>query len=300
MLRTLPLPEGSALAWVDLVDPTAEEMAEVGSTYNLHPAVLRDFLNQPHLPKFERLPGQKLLIIRAYDEVVRRGDTIQAMTRRLVILTMEGVLITVHRREQPFFLEVATRLASGPALRSEQVVLALCAGAVKSFDEPLKECEERLDRIETNLFNRKVPPMGVKQVYGLKRRCAVTKRTLWRTMGALGAMKEQVPDDQGLLADVVEEADRLHTWADELLENATHLMNMEINIAAQRTNEVMRVLTVFSAFFLPLTFIAGVYGMNFRRMPELEHRFGYPLVVLVMGLTALGIWAWFRRKGWLR
>ena len=300
MLRTLPLPEGSAFVWVDLVDPTATEMEEVGSRYGLLPEVLRDFLNQPHLPKFERLPGQQLLILRAYDEVAKRGDTIQAMTRRLVVLLMEGALITVHRREQPFFVEVAAKVAGGPALRPEQLALALCAGAVKSFDEPLKESEEKLDHIEAALFSRKVPHLGIKQVYGLKRRCAVIMRTLGRTMGALGPMKAQAWDDQGLLADVVEEADRLHTWADELLENATHLMHLEINLASQRTNEVMRVLTIFSAFFLPLTFIAGVYGMNFRRMPELEHRFGYPLVIAAMVLTALAIWAWFRRKGWLK
>lgn len=300
MLRTLPLPEGSSFVWVDLVDPTAAEMEDVGSRYGLLPAVLRDFLNQPHLPKFERLPGQQLLILRAYDEVAKRGDTIQAMTRRLVVLLMEGALITVHRREQPFFVAVAAQVAKGPAIRPEQLALALCAGAVKSFDEPLKESEEKLDHIEAALFSRKVPHLGVKQVYGLKRRCAVIMRTLGRTMAALGPMKEQARDDQGLLADVVEEADRLHAWADELLENATHLMHLEINLASQRTNEVMRVLTIFSAFFLPLTFIAGVYGMNFRRMPELEHRFGYPLVVAAMALTALAIWAWFRRKGWLK
>jgi magnesium transporter len=300
MLRTLPLPEGSTFAWVDLLDPTAAEMAEVAARHGLHPAAVRDFLNQPHLPKFERLPGQQLLILRAYDEVAKRGDTIQAMTRRLVVLMMEGTLITVHRREQPFFKEVAAQAAAGPALRPEQLALALCAGAVKSFDGPLKESEERLDQIETALFSRKVPHLGVKQVYGLKRRCAVIKRTLWRTLAALGPLKEQARDDQGLLADVVEEADRLHTWADELLESATHLMNLEINLASQRTNEVMRVLTIFSAFFLPLTFIAGVYGMNFKRMPELEHRLGYPLVIAAMALTVLGIWGWFRRKGWLK
>ncbi|GLH66777.1 CorA family divalent cation transporter [Geothrix edaphica] len=300
MLRNLPLPEGSTFTWVDLVDPTTAEMAEVAERYGLHPAAVRDLLNQPHLPKYERLPGQQLLILRAYDELAKRGDTIQAMTRRLVVLMMEGVIITVHRREQPFFAEAAQRAATGQALRPEQLVLSLCARAVKSFDEPLKESEEKLDQIEATLFNRKVPHLGIKQIYGLKRRCAVIKRTLGRITTALGPFKEQVRDDQGLLADVVEEADRLHTWADELLENATHLMNLEINLASQRTNEVMRVLTVFSAFFLPLTFIAGVYGMNFKRMPELEHRLGYPLVIGAMLLTALAIWAWFRRKGWLR
>jgi len=300
MPRTLPLPEGSTFTWVDLLDPTEGELAEVAGRYGLHPAVMRDFLNQPHLPKFERLPGQQLLILRAYDEVAKRGDTIQAMTRRLVVLLMEGVVITVHRREQPFFRQVLKQVAEGAALRPEQLALALCAGAVQSFDEPLKESEDRLDQIEASLFNRKAPRLGIKQVYGLKRRCAVIKRTLARITTALGHLKEQARDDQGLLADVVEEADRLQTWADELLESATHLMNLEINVASQRTNEVMRVLTVFSAFFLPLTFIAGVYGMNFKRMPELEHRLGYPFVLAAMILTALAIWIWFRRKGWLR
>jgi magnesium transporter len=300
MLRILPLPAGSTFKWVDLLDPTEAEMTGVAERFGLHPAVVRDFLNQPHLPKFERLPGQHLLILRAFDEVARRGDTIQAMTRRLVVMMMEGVLFTVHRREQPFFVKAAQQASVGPPLRPEQLILALCSEAVKSFDEPLKESEEKLDQIEAALFSRKVASLGIKQVYGLKRRCAVIKRTLWRTTSALGALKEQVGDDLGLLADVVEEADRLHTWADELLESATHLMNLEINLASQRTNEVMRVLTVFSAFFLPLTFIAGVYGMNFKRMPELEHRHGYPLVIGAMALTALGIWSWFRRKGWLK
>ncbi|HLP30971.1 MAG TPA: CorA family divalent cation transporter, partial [Geothrix sp.] len=209
-------------------------------------------------------------------------------------------IITVHRREQPFFTEAARQAAEGSALRPEQLALALCAGAVKSFDEPLKESEEKLDQLESALFSRKIPHMSIKQIYGLKRRCAVIKRTLGRTMAALSPLKDQARDDQGLLADVVEEADRLHTWADELLESATHLMNLEINLASQRTNEVMRVLTIFSAFFLPLTFLAGVYGMNFKRMPELDHPLGYPLVWVAMAGTALGIWVWFRRKGWLK
>lgn len=300
MLKTPALPEGSTFIWVDLVQPSPAEMAEVAEHYGLHPAAVRDFLDQLHLPKFERLQDQQLLILRAYDELAKRGDTIQAMTRRLVVLMMDGALITVRRREQPYLAQVMERVAAGPALRPEQLALALCSAAVKSFEEPLKESEDKLDRIEAALFTRRVQHLGVKQVYGLKRRSAVIKRTLGRTMTTLAALREQARDDQGLLADVVEEADRLHIWADELLESATHLMNLEINLASQRTNEVMRVLTIFSAFFLPLTFIAGVYGMNFKRMPELEHRLGYPLIMGAMLLTALVIWVWFRKKGWLK
>lgn len=300
MLHTPTLPVGSTFVWIDLVEPTPAELGEVTQRYGLHPAAVRDLLDQLHLPKYERMQDQQLLILRAYDEVAKRGDTIQAMTRRLVVLMLDGALITLRRREQAFLVQVIDQVAAGPTLRLEQLALALCAAAVKSFEEPLKESEEKLDQIEAALFTRRVQHLGVKQVYGLKRRSAVIKRTLGRTMTTLAALREQARDDQGLLADVVEEADRLHIWADELLESATHLMNLEINLAGQRTNEVMRVLTIFSAFFLPLTFIAGVYGMNFKRMPELEYRLGYPLIMGAMVLTALGIWAWFRKKGWLR
>jgi magnesium transporter len=75
---------------------------------------------------------------------------------------------------------------------------------------------------------------------------------------------------------------------------------MQLALASHRTNEVVRVLTVFSVFFLPLTFIVGVYGMNFRYMPELTQRWGYPAVLAFMGLVTLMIYLWFHRRGWLR
>lgn len=76
-------------------------------------------------------------------------------------------------------------------------------------------------------------------------------------------------------------------------------MNLYLSLSAQRTNETMRVLTVFSAFLLPLTFIAGIYGMNFAFMPELSWKLGYPAVLASMLLVAGGIYVWFRRKAWI-
>jgi magnesium transporter len=81
---------------------------------------------------------------------------------------------------------------------------------------------------------------------------------------------------------------------------ANTLLHVQLALASQRTSEVMRVLTVFSVFFLPLTFIVGVYGMNFAHMPELRERWGYPAVILAMGLVTLAIYRWFRSRGWLR
>ena len=82
-------------------------------------------------------------------------------------------------------------------------------------------------------------------------------------------------------------------------DDINNLMNVYISISSQRTNEVMRTLTVFTAFFLPTTFIVGVYGMNFENMPELQHPYGYPAVLGFMLLVTILIYTWFKRKGWM-
>ena len=285
--------------WLDLVGPSDAELEEMAASHGLHPDAVKDFLSQPHLPKCERLPGQLIVILRGYDEESERGDNIQALTRRLVLLLKDGYLITLHRRDQPYILNIR-RAAAAKAINAEVLLLHLCGGAVGSFEDPLKDCEDRLDDIESALMNGKDATHHLRQLFDLKRRCSVIKRTLWRTITVLDQLKSQMEGHLGLVADLREEADRLCAWADELLENATHLMSLELGVASHRTNEVMRLLTIFSAFFLPLTFIAGVYGMNFKWMPELEHHYGYHLTVAAMGAVTLGIFLWFRQKGWLK
>jgi magnesium transporter len=92
----------------------------------------------------------------------------------------------------------------------------------------------------------------------------------------------------------------MHFYADELVDDVNNLLSVQLALASHRTNEVVRVLTVFSVFFLPLTFIVGVYGMNFQFMPELRERWGYPSVLAGMAVVTLAIYVWFRRRGWLR
>jgi len=92
---------------------------------------------------------------------------------------------------------------------------------------------------------------------------------------------------------------KVETLYQQLDGAATNLMNLYLSLSSQRTNETMRVLTVFSAFFLPLTFIAGVYGMNFQYMPELTWKLGYPGVMGSMVLIAVGLFVWFKRRNWI-
>jgi magnesium transporter len=103
-----------------------------------------------------------------------------------------------------------------------------------------------------------------------------------------------------LFQDLRENAESIHSFADGLGEDVSNLLSIQLALAQHRTSEVVRVLTVFSVFFLPLTFIVGIYGMNFDFMPELRQRWGYPGVMIGMGIVTFAIYTWFRRRGWLR
>jgi magnesium transporter len=150
------------------------------------------------------------------------------------------------------------------------------------------------------LFDVKRDNPPLQEIHVLKRRVNLIKRLLWQSMGVTHKMKPPFERNAPLFQDASENAESYHFYADELLEEVNNLLSIHLSMASHRTNEVMRVLTVFSAFFLPLTFIVGIYGMNFVAMPELRSRFGYPAVLLVMLAVSSGIFIWFRRRGWLR
>lgn len=302
MHQLLTLPAGTAFTWVDILDPGEAEARTLSDEYGLPAEVVRDFLKQPHLPKVERFTEALLVIVRAWDERASGGETFQALTRRLVIFRTPEQVFTVRRREQPF-VQTVLQKAHGPEApppRPEQLIRWLIGGAVHSYEDPLRSAEEALDRIESALLAKEVASDRLRPIYQVKRRCSVIKRVLARTLVILGELRADFHDEGGFLSDLHEEADRLQAWADELQEGATHLLNLHLSLQGHRTNEVMRVLTVFSAFFLPLTFIAGVYGMNFKHMPELDHPYGYYATWTAMAGLTLGIFMWFRNKGWMK
>ena len=166
---------------------------------------------------------------------------------------------------------------------------------------------DTLENLETLVFQSKDSPSTLEDGYYLKRRAALIKRMLRMTSDLLPKLNVMAEANAPLFQDLKEAVDRLSFSADELLENAYHLLNIHLSLASHRTNEashrtneVMRVLTLFSVFFLPLNFIASIYGMNFEHMPELKVPAAYPAVLILMGSVALGIYIWFRQNGWLK
>ena len=310
--RTLLERHDPDFIWIDLVHPTVEELTEIAERYGLHAVSVNDCLDPEHLPKFEAFETHTFIILRACDENADPSAvTVQDLTRKIAIFFSPQFLITIHRKDQPWLSAIHERPAierNKHPMRNGLVPLLLsqiCNAALDTYLSPMERIESRLDAFETKLFAGGVVSSAafrgeLHEIHILKHQVTVYKRLLWRTSDVVLRVIPGAGKAATLFRDVQENAESYHFYADELLDDANTLLNVQLALASHRTGEVMRVLTVFSVFFLPLTFIVGVYGMNFRFMPELEAPWGYPAVLGAMLLVTLLIYRWFRSRGWLR
>ncbi len=313
-IRTVLQKSEPRFVWLDAVDPTSDELAELASDYGLHPLAVNDCLDPEHLPKHEVFENHTFVILRAADEAAgRTADTVQALTRKIALFYGPSFLITIHRKDQAWLTALQQRCLVGlpnkHGTRSEGVQAHLLAqlfnAALDTYQRPLETIEGRLDQFDAKLFEGREGPgptfrAELREIHLAKRQVTLCKRLLWRTVDVTQRMVPAAGRAATLFRDVQENAESYHFYADELLDDANTLLSVQLALASHRTSEVMRVLTVFSVFFLPLTFIVGVYGMNFEFMPELRERWGYPAVLAFMALVTLLIHRWFRRRGWLK
>ena len=307
MIRTV-IDGSPGLTWVDVVEPTPAELTEVAQRYGLHPTSVRDCLDPEHLPKLERFRDSTFIIIRVFDTASTVDcATVHEMTRKVAIFAGANVVVTIHRKPLPFLTALQEQwhtaeleVNGGGEPPAQRLVLDIIDRGLATFDPPLVKIEEGLDEVEEALFQNRHEVENLLDLYVIRRRTTLCRRMLWRGLEVLKLFSPPSDVSTPHYQDVREAVEATHFFADELLESVTNLTSLQLSLASQKMNQVMGRLTLFSAFFLPLTFIVGVYGMNFQFMPELSRRWGYPAVWAVMVLVALSIFLWFRKRGWLK
>ncbi|HXE57245.1 MAG TPA: CorA family divalent cation transporter [Gemmatimonadales bacterium] len=306
MQRTVLASVDPPFEWLDVVNPGRGELEDLARRRGLHATAVQDSLDPEHLPKFERYGTTTFLILRAFDESsAAEAVTVQEMTRKVAVFLEPGLFLTIHRKDQPYLQALATRHAEASVSEGRRpavsvLLLDLVNAVVGTYARPLEEADTALGRAEDRVFSSEGMQRLLRDLYTVKRRVTTIKRMLWYTLTVLNQLKPSSEEHAPYFQDAKENAESWYVYADELLEQTDSLLQLQFASASHRTNEVIRVLTIFSAFFLPLTFLVGIYGMNFRFMPELEHRWGYPAIWGVMVAVTLAIFAWFRRRGWLR
>ena len=285
--------------WIDITNPEKAELNEIAIKYDLHKALVEDSLQPEHLPKFEMVGDTHFIILRIYSSIApKEADTIQEVTDKIAVFIGANFIITIHRRDYDFLHQIKTKYVDTRKSNTPyHLLFRIIYSALSSYEIPTAELARELDIFEPKIFLQEKPHSLLKNLYYIKRKASVIDFIFDLSRSIIENLKGKVASTH--FNQLKDEILRLQTKAKHVIENVANLLNIYISLSSQRTNEVVRVLTIFSVFFMPLTFIVGIYGMNYEHMPELSWEYGYLYTMILMASITIGIFIWFKRKGWL-
>ena len=299
--------KNESFQWIDFEGPTPKDLEEIGRRFQLHKTSIQDCLDPEHLPKFEIINDVYFLILRAPEEAPpKKGVSIQDLTRKIAIFWSSKFLITIHRT--PLTCIEQTQQGLTETQSPNEILATIMGSIIKSYEKQIDKAFVELESHESGVFS--VPgskPFHLKSAYYFKRRSFVNKLILKLTRDAITKLSSGNQTTTPVLQDLKENCDSLYFYVDELYENVTTLIGLHVSLATQKTTEasyktgeIIRILTLFSIFLLPLNVITGIYGMNFENMPELKNPYGYPLAVTAMLVVVIATYTYMHRKGWLK
>lgn len=300
MIKTIADSSQYPFEWVDVTDPDDQELKEIREKYALHESSIKDWLQPDHLPKYEDVGKYVFIIFRMHSEKVgSEADTVAELTNKLAIFMTKESVITMHKWEWNSPEDILkNQVDQHDCEDTLHLVNEIIKSCIATYEAPSVKLTKDIEYYEENMFLKNRKASLLKGLYYLRRRVEVTRRILMLSHDIVDKM-DMPGHSNTYTRDTRDLYVKLHNIYDTLFENMNHLVMVYFSISSQRTNDIVRVLTVFSVFFMPLTFIVGIYGMNFDFMPELRLKWGYPGVMLLMGLVTFGIYVSFKKRGWL-
>ena len=278
--------------WVDVIEPTEEELKSLISDFSLHENAVEDCLDPEHLPKIEKFDSYNFLISRYADiKASKKSSTTRQLTRKIATFISDQFIITIQRSSNPFWAEIEQGKYKNPW----EVFFQIQYKVIESYNKILQDSMIDLESVESKLFDNHSDMTNIQNVHNYRR-----KHTVLRHLFELHKESiSQIPltkEHKSSLQDLKEEIEKTNFKNSSLIEESSGILQLYLSVSSHKTNEVVRLLTVVSVFFMPLTFIVGVYGMNFKHMPELDSPYGYPAVWGVLILVILGLLIWFRKR----
>ncbi|MCF0048784.1 magnesium transporter CorA [Dyadobacter sp. LJ53] len=300
MIHTIAEKNKYPFEWLDITDPSEEELKQLTGEHSLHESSIKDWGQPDHLPKYEKVGDYVFIIFRMHAETVgSEADTVPELTDKVAIFMFPEKVITLHRKPWAAPEYIAENQLEQHACKDTlHLVNEIVKSCLGTYEAPSIKLTSDIEYYEENMFLKNRKPSLLKGLYYLRRRVEVTRRVIMLSHEIVDKM--DAPDTSNAYTrDTRDLFVKMQNIYDTLFENMNQLVMIYFSISSQRTNEIVRVLTLFSVFFMPLTFIVGIYGMNFDYMPELRLKFGYPGVMILMALITAGVYGLFKKKGWL-
>lgn len=295
--------------WLDCVGlGDVELVAQIGSTFGLHPLALEDTVNVGQRPKVDFFEDHAFVVVSMID------DPGSNRYEQISTFFGEDFVVTFQERKGDPFNAIRKRIHYSQPNRirtrkADYLAYALIDAVVDSYFPIVDAASDKIDRIEDDML-RDTAKAQVRQLHELRRNAIALKRALWPLRDALaGMIRADAPciraETRLFLNDTLDHAIRLIELVETQRDMLTGLIEMHLSLSQARTNDIISFLTIVSVIFIPLTFLAGIWGMNFNpdsspwNMPELNAYFGYPAALGLMVLVAIGLAGYFKWKKWL-
>lgn len=288
--------------WVNVNGIEINTLQKIGEIFSIHPLVIEDIVNTDQRPKCEEYDENIYTVLKMINI-----STDDVEFEQLSIVFGKNYVITIQEQEGDIYEPIRERiqLSKGEIRKNESDYLAyaLIDSTVDHYFKFLEDLGEEIEELEEEIVGS--PKMStMRQVHALKLELIMLRRVIWPLREAIGAL---LRSDNKLISKktkiylrdvydhVIYTIDQIETYRDIV----SGMLDIYLSSLSNKINEVMKVLTVITTIFMPLSFIAGVYGMNFENMPELKNEFGYPLVLAFMGIIGISMFLYFRNKKWI-
>src|SRR5262245_43794717 len=299
------LKDESTVFWVDFEGPTLDDDKILLNVFKFHPLTVEDCRATRHHPKVEEFPDYLYFIVHAIrtDSSPDRFNTVELdgfLGPNYVVSYHHEKFVSVDKVKQSLRVSPVT-CQRGAAFILHHVIDSI----VDEYLPVMDDFDERINELEDNIFSLRRPNNEIlEEILSLKRSLLRVKRISAKQLEVLYRMSHgQFPLISGpvlpFFRDIFDHLVRVTDLAESYRDLISGSLEAYLSVVSNRLNEIMKVLTIFSAVMLPLTFIAGVYGMNFDNMPELHSRYGYYIAWAIMLLVATGMLLFFWKRGWI-
>lgn len=298
-------PEDGKIRWIDV-----QGLADVGAiqalcdSLGVHPLIVEDVLDTSERTKLDVFADHFFLVVDTFyypegDSELRSDQVSMIVFANLVVTFQEGCVDAFGPVREKLRADRGRLRARG----ADYLAYALLDALVDRYFVALEELGERIEALEDELAH-KPDPDSLRAIHRLRGDTTLIRKSVWPLRELVNSLvrgeSPLIHDATTVyLRDVYDHTVEIVDTTETFREILSTMLDIYLSSVSNRLNEVMKFLTIIATVFIPLTFIVGVYGMNFRYMPELEWRWGYPLVWAIMVVCGLGMLHYFRKKGWL-
>jgi len=293
----------AGVKWVDVVGiHDAEVVGRIGDLYGIHPLALEDLMNTRQRPKLDDLGDHLFTVLKMF---YLKGDRVDS--EQLSLVLKGNTVISFQEREGDVFDPIRERLKENKGrirrMGADYLLYALMDAIIDNYFVILEWLGERVEELEERLIS---DPQHehLESIYSLKHDLISLRRSIWPLREVIGSLQRQDSslfsgEMRPFVGDLYDHSIQVIESVESYRDTLSGLTDIYMSAMSNRMNEVMKVLTIIATIFIPLTFIAGIYGMNFEYMPELGWYVGYPLVLIVMVAVVVSMLFYFKRKRWI-